>query len=129
MFFCLYVCLLLLVYLKTTELLIDVSGSTERMSPFSVTDKMLNKHFYLLYCMLEPSNIADEMFQAGQISFHDHDHITDARKKYKRVMNLLDVLNRKQLHASFAVLLESLEYTSLLETLGTDMPYTHILCK
>lgn len=55
-------CLLLLVYLKIIEFLIDVLGLIERMFFFLVIDKMLNKYFYLLYCMLEFSNIVDEMF-------------------------------------------------------------------
>lgn len=65
---------------------------------------MLNKHFILLYTVLEPRDIANEMFQAGQISPHDHDDITNNRKKYKRLKILLDVLEIKQLYASFACL-------------------------
>lgn len=91
-----------------------------------MSQEMLNKHFILLYTVLEPRDIANEMFQAGQISPHDHDDITNNRKKYKRLKILLDVLEIKQLYASFACLLESLQYTSLLETLNTDSPYINI---
>lgn len=90
---------------------------------------MLKKHFSILYTMLEPRDIADKMFQAGQITAHDHDDITNNRKKYKRLKILLDVLNRKELYASFVSLLESLQYTSLLEALNTDTPYINIPCK
>lgn len=90
---------------------------------------MLKKHFSILYTMLEPRDIADKMFQAGQITAHDHDDITNNRKKYKRLKILLDVLNRKELYASFVSLLESLQYTSLLKALNTDTPYINIPCK
>lgn len=94
-----------------------------------MSEELLNNHFVTLYTMLEPRDIADAMFQAGHISAHDHDDITNNRKKYKRLKILLDVLNRKQLYASFAYLLESLQYTPLLEALNTDAPYISILCK
>lgn len=95
----------------------DVSGSKDKTPTFSVSDELLRKHFYLLYTVLEPRAIADEMFQAGQISCNDHDGIADDRRKYKRMRNLLDVLKRKNLYSPFLCLLESLNYTSLLETL------------
>lgn len=98
----------------------DVSGSKDKTPTFSVSDELLRKHFYLLYTVLEPRAIADEMFQAGQISCNDHDGIADDRRKYKRMRNLLDVLKRKDLYSPFLCLLESLNYTSLLETLRSD---------
>lgn len=99
---------------------IDVSGSKEKIPPFSVSDELLKKHLHLLYTVLEPRAIADEMFQAGQISCNDHDNISDDPTKYKRMRNLLDVLKRKKLYAPFLCLLESLHYASLLETLSND---------
>lgn len=95
-------------------------SSKEQIPPFPVSDELLRKHFHLLNNVLEPRDIADEMFQAGQISVNDHDDITDDLKKYNRMENLLDVLKRKQLNAPFLCLLESLNYTSLLESLSTD---------
>lgn len=108
---------------------IDVSGSKEQIPPFPVSDELLRKHFHLLNNVLEPRDIADEMFQAGQISVNDHDDITDDLKKYNRMRNLLDVLKRKQLNAPFLCLLESLNYTSLLESLSTDRQPIQYLCR
>lgn len=99
---------------KSTE------GSKEKTPPFSVSDELLRKNFHVLCNVFEPREIADEMFQAGQISCNDHDYIADNRKKYKRMRNLLDVLKRKQLYSHFVCLLESLNYASLLETLSSD---------
>lgn len=79
--------------------------------------------------MLEPRDIADEMFQAGQISAHDYDDITNNRKKYTRLKILLEVLNRNHLYASFEYSLKSLQYTKLLEALNADTPYIFIQCK
>lgn len=79
--------------------------------------------------MLEPRAIADEMFQAGQISVNDHDDIADDLKKYNRLSNLLDVLKRKQLYAPFLCLLESLNYTSLLESMITDRQLVQYSCR
>lgn len=69
------------------------------------------------------------MFQAGQISVNDHDDITDDLKRYNRMRNLLDVLKRKQLNAPFLCLLDSLNYTSLLESLSTDRQPIQYLCR
>lgn len=104
--------------------MIDILGSTERMS-----EEMLNKHFDLLYTVLEPRDIANVMLQEGQIHAHHHDDITNNRKKYKRLEILLKVLKKKELYTCFACILESLEYTSLLETLNNGAPYINILCK
>lgn len=108
---------------------IDVSGSKEKIPPFQVSDELLRKKIYLLNNVLEPRDIADEMFQAGQISVNDHDDITDDLKRYNRMRNLLDVLKRKQLNAPFLCLLESLNYTSLLESLSTDRQPIQYLCR
>lgn len=108
---------------------IDVSGSKEEIPPFRVSDELLKKHFHMLYTELEPRVIADEMFQAGQISVNDHDDIVDDLKKYNRLMNLLDVLKRKQLYATFLYLLDSLNYTSLLESLSIDRQPIHYSCR
>lgn len=99
------------------------------MSPFSVTDELLKKHLNVLYTVLEPRVIADEMFQAGQISVNDHDYLTNDPKKYRRMMNLLDVLKQKQLYAHFLCILEFLQYTSVLATLITDIQLTNVACK
>lgn len=84
---------------------------------------MLNRHFNLLLNVLEPRVIADEMFQKGQITVNDHDHITDDSRKHNRMKNLLDVLKRKQVYACFACTLESLHHTALLNTLTIYTQY------
>lgn len=114
-------------FLKKT--LIYIPGLAKDMPSFSVTDELLKKHFHLLYTVLEPRDIADEMFQACQISVNDHDHITDNPKKEKRIRNLLEVLEQKQLYASFLCIVKSLQYTSLLETLNTDRQSENYPCK
>lgn len=104
--------------------MIDILGSAEKMSK-----EMLNKHFELLYTVLEPRDIANEMLQAGYMHPHYHDEITKNRQKYKRLEILLEVLECKKLYTSFVRILEYLQYTSLLETLNTGAPYINILCK
>lgn len=90
---------------------------------------MLNRHFHLLLNVLEPRVIADEMFQKGQITVNDHDHITDDSRKHNRMKNLLDVLKRKQVYACFACTLESLHHTALLNTLTIDTQYVDNICE
>lgn len=129
-FFCfLFVSESLLCWVFFNNSCIDVSGSKEKIPPFQVSDELLRKKIYLLNNVLEPRDIADEMFQAGQISVNDHDDITDDLKRYNRMRNLLDVLKRKQLNAPFLCLLESLNYTSLLESLSTDRQPIQYLCR
>lgn len=99
-----------------------LKGSAEKMSK-----EMLNKHFELLYTVLEPRDIANEMLQAGYMHPHYHDEITKNRQKYKRLEILLEVLECKKLYTSFVRILEYLQYTSLLETLNTGAPYINIL--
>lgn len=57
------------------------------------------------------------------------DHITDDSRKYNRMKNLLDVLKRKQVYACFACTLESLQHTSLLNTLTIDTQYIESICE
>lgn len=104
--------------------MIDILGSAGKMS-----EEMLNKHFDLLYTVLEPRDIVDAMFQKGQMHPNYHEEITQNRQKYKRLEILLKFVEKNKLYTSFACILESLQYTSLLETLNTGAPYINILCK
>ncbi|XP_078341941.1 uncharacterized protein LOC144627862 [Crassostrea virginica] len=45
---------------------------------FEVTDMLLKRHFGSLFLLLEPLDIADEMFQAGHISYDEHDSVTNS---------------------------------------------------
>lgn len=94
-----------------------------------LTDDMLEKHFALFYMELEPWDIADKMFQAGHISVNEHDDVTDYSQKHKRLRGLLDILKRKCLHAPFLSLLQSKQYTHLLETLKNERKLSYKPCK
>lgn len=94
-----------------------------------LTDDMLEKHFALFYMELEPWDIADKMFQAGHISVSEHDDVTDYSQKHKRLRGLLDILKRKCLHAPFLSLLQSKQYTHLLETLKNERKLSYKPCK
>lgn len=89
--------------------------------PLILTHELLQKHIYFLYTELEPREIADLMFQSGFISCNDHDSITESQQKYVRFMNLLDILQEKQLYSKFVNTLQtSMKYISVLETLQED---------
>lgn len=90
---------------------------------------MLHNHFEYLFTELEPREIADEMFKAGHFSTSDHDNVTDLPNRHKRLKSVLAILGRKHLHAHFLDLLESLEYTSVLETLRTERQFIPEPCK
>lgn len=96
---------------------------------FTVTDKLLQKHFGYLYTELEPREIADEMFQAGHFTVFDHDNVTDLPNRYKRLKFFLKILKTKHLYADFLEILESMNHTSVLETLRTEQPLWHEPCK
>lgn len=98
-------------------------------SKFTVTDKLLQKHFGFLYTVLEPREIADEMFQAGHFSTNDHDDVTDLPNRYKRLKRFLEILERKHLYAAFLEILESSQHTLVLETLRTEQPFRQEPCK
>lgn len=78
---------------------------------------------------MEPHDIADEMFQAEDISISDHDFVTDSGMKYKRLRNLLKILRDRKKYASFIHILESLKYVSILKTLVEDKPLNKKICK
>lgn len=69
------------------------------------------------------------MFQAGLFSTTDHDDVSDLIKKPKRLQSLLEILERKHLHAHFLNVLETLQYTAVLETLQTDKQLELKPCK
>lgn len=109
--------------------LFNISGDVNSRPHFEVTGKLLQRHFSVLYTVLEPRYIADFMFQEGHISVEEHDMMTIPSKKHKRLKNLLDILeNRKELYVSFLCTLNFLKFTSVLETLETDQTPVNIPC-
>lgn len=97
--------------------------------PFIPTNDLLQNQFTFLYMELEPREIADRMFQAGVISISEHDDITDVNQKYKRLRELLETLERKNLYEPFWYTLQSLKYTAVLDTLQTERTLKNKLCK
>ncbi|XP_062571659.1 uncharacterized protein LOC134233692 [Saccostrea cucullata] len=97
---------------------------TQRNPPFLVTDDLLQKHISCLHTQLEPREIADEMFQSGDITDKDHDTVTDPNRKYKRVTELLQILKNKKLYSHFVFILQSLKYLQVLDTLEKDRKMT-----
>lgn len=110
-------------------LIICLQGAVQKTHSFILTDDMLEQHFALFYMELEPWDIADKMFQAGHISVSEHDDVTDYSQKRKRLGGLLDILKRKCLHAPFLSLLQSEQYTSLLDTLKDIKKLSYKPCK
>lgn len=109
--------------------IICLQGAVQKTHSFILTDDMLEKHFALFYMELEPWDIADQMFQAGHISVSEHDDVTDYSQKRKRLRGLLDILKRKYLHAPFLSLLQSEQYTSLMDTLKNKKRLSYKPCK
>lgn len=115
--------------LYTSELF-NISGDVNSRPHFDVTGNLLQRHFSILYTVLEPRSIADFMFQEGHISVEEHDMMTIPPKKHKRLKNLLDILEKRQeLYVSFLCTLNFLKFTSVLETLKTDQHPENIPCK
>lgn len=105
-------------------------GALQRETPFIPTEQLLQKHTAFLYLKLEPREIADEMFQEGHLTLGDHDDITDLKQKYKRLRELLNILKKKNdLYEPFWCTLQSLKYTTVLDTLRTDKVFKNELCK
>lgn len=95
----------------------------------TVTDKFLRKNFALLFIHLEPHEIADEMFQRGHISVAEHTAVSDIRKRYKRLEELLSILQQKKLYGAFVNVLQSLGYSNLLQSLDRNEPLNVEQCK
>lgn len=108
----------------------DFPGAMQRKTPFIPTKELLQKHSAFLYLELEPREIADKMFQEGYLTLSEHDDITDLGQKYKRLRELLDIFKKKNyLYEHFWCTLQSLKYTSVLDTLQTDRIFKNELCK
>lgn len=78
---------------------------------------------------MEPHEIADEMFQRGHISVAEHTAVSDIRKRYKRLEELLGILQQKNLYSAFVNVLQSLGYSNLLQTLDRNEPLNVEQCK
>lgn len=126
---CLFCLKIYLMYHILHFFIIFLQGDVQKIHSFILTDDMLEKHFALFYMELEPWDIADKMFQAGHISVSEHDDVTDYSQKHKRLRGLLDILKRKCLHAPFLSLLQSEQYTHLLETLKNERKLSYKPCK
>lgn len=109
--------------------LLIISVDAQRF-PLTLNHEELQKHKYFLYSELEPREIADLMFQSGDISLNDHDSITEGQQKYERFTSLLDILKENNLYSEFVNTLQtSMKYISVLETLKEDRNPTITLCK
>lgn len=105
-------------------------GAVQTETPFIPTEELMQKHSAFLYWELEPREIADTMFQEGHLTLSEHDDITDRRQKYKRLKELLDILKKKNyLYEDFWCTLQSLKYTTVLDTLQTDKVFKKVLGK
>ncbi|XP_062578629.1 uncharacterized protein LOC134240555, partial [Saccostrea cucullata] len=102
----------------------EASKCVTRNPPFLVTDDLLQKHISCLHTQLEPREIADEMFQSGDITDKDHDTVTDPDRKYTRVTELLQILKKRNLYSNFVYVLQSLKYFQVLEILEKDIKMT-----
>ncbi|XP_078339927.1 uncharacterized protein LOC111110586 isoform X5 [Crassostrea virginica] len=91
---------------------------------FEVTDMLLKRHFGSLFLLLEPLDIADEMFQAGHISDDEHDSVTNSSRRYERLEGLLAILSgNAELYPHFVNAAQSLGYSSVLDTLKKGVPF------
>lgn len=70
--------------------------------------ELLQKHMPFLYYVLEPREVADEMFQAGHFSIREHDFITESTKKLKRLQTLLCIVEKRNLYCPLLYALQSL---------------------
>ena len=97
---------------------------------FEVTDMLLKRHFGSLFLLLEPLDIADEMFQAWHISYDEHDSLTSSNGRYERLEGLLGILSGKaELYPHFVNVVQSLGYFSVLDTLKNGVPFKFETCK
>ena len=97
---------------------------------FQVSDMLLKKHFGSLYMLLEPLDIADEMFQAGHISDVEHDYVTGSTRRYERLEKLLELLRgNTELYPHFVNVLQALGYFSVLDTLKMRASFELETCK
>ena len=97
---------------------------------FEVTDTLLKRHFGSLFLLLEPLDIADEMFQAGYISYDEHDSVTSSSRRYERLEGLLAILSGKaELYPQFLNVVQALGPFSVLETLKKGVPFKFQTCK
>ena len=91
---------------------------------------LLKRHFGSLFLLLEPLDIADEMFQAGHISYDEHDSVTSSNRRYERLVGLLAILSGKaELYRHFVNVVQALGYFSVLDTLKNGMPFKFEKCK
>ena len=91
---------------------------------------LLKRHFGSLFLLLEPLEIADEMFQAGYISDDEHDSVTSSHRRYERLEGLLAILSgRAELYPHFVNVVQALGYSSVLETLKNGVPFKFETCK
>ena len=91
---------------------------------------LLKRHFGSLFLLLEPLDIADEMFQAGHISYDEHDSVTNSSRRYERLEGLLAILSgNAELYPHFVNAAQSLGYSSVLDTLKKGVPFKFETCK
>ena len=91
---------------------------------------LLKRHFGSLFLLLEPLDIADEMFQAGHISYDEHDSVTNSSRRYERLEGLLAILSgNAELYPHFVNVTQSLGYSSVLDTLKRGVPFKFETCK
>ena len=91
---------------------------------------LLKRHFGSLFLLLEPLDIADEMFQAGHISHDEHDSLTGSNRRYERLEGLLGILSGKaELYPHFVNVVQSLGYFSVLDTLKNGVQFKFETCK
>ena len=95
----------------------------------ALTDSFLQNRFALLFIYLEPHEIADEMFQRGHISVAEHTAISDIKKRYKRLQELLSILQKYHLYEAFVDVLEFLGFSEFLLTLDKDKSLNVEQCK
>ena len=100
------------------------------LTDLAVTDELLRNHFGSLYLLVEPADIADELFQAGQMSDVDHDAVTCNYRRYQRLKDLLAILSENsQLYTYFGNILQSSRYSTALNTLKMNEPFNLEMCK
>ena len=82
---------------------------------------LLRRNFGSLFLLLEPLDIADEMFQAGHISYDEHDSVTSSNRRYERLEGFLAILSGKaELYPHFVNVVQALGYVSVLDTLKME---------
>lgn len=94
-----------------------------------LTDSFLRKRFFSLFVYLEPREIADEMFRRGYISNAEHTDVSEIKTKYKRLEELLRILQQNNSYGVFINVLQFLGYSTLLKDLERDEPLNSEQCK